>query len=76
MVELEGAEVPIATAEDVLIAKMEWARMGASARQIEDAARMLRVRAAQLDQAYVERWVGELGLDEQWAEVKRIAIAG
>lgn len=76
VVELEGANVPIATPEDVLIAKMEWARMSESARQVEDAARILRVRAAQLDQAYMERWVAELGLEEQWAAVQRIALAG
>jgi hypothetical protein len=52
---------------------MEWARMSESARQIEDAARMFRVRAMQLDQAYVERWVRDLGLEEQWAAVKQIA---
>lgn len=74
VIELEGARVPIATPEDVLIAKMEWARMSESARQIEDAARMLRVRARQLDQEYVERWVRELGLEEQWRAVKRIAL--
>lgn len=74
MVELEGEEVPIATPEDVLIAKMEWARMSESARQIEDAARMLRVRARQVDQSYVDRWVQELGLEEQWASVKRSAF--
>lgn len=74
VVQFEGSEVPIATPEDVLIAKMEWARMSESARQIEDAARMLRVRAAQLDQAYVERWVRELDLEEQWVAVKQIAL--
>lgn len=74
VVRLEGAQVPITTKEDLLIAKMEWARMGGSARQIEDAARMLRVRAAQVDQAYVERWVSELGLEEQWAAVKQTAF--
>ncbi len=73
VIELEGSDVPIATPEDLLIAKMEWARMGESARQIEDAARMLRVRARQLDQSYIERWVTELGLEEQWDAVKRIA---
>jgi hypothetical protein len=74
VVELEGADVPVATPEDVLLAKMEWARMGESARQLEDAARMLRVRARQIDHAYVERWVSELGLEEQWAAVKRMAL--
>ena len=74
VVEVEGAQVPIATPEDVLIAKMEWARMRESARQIEDAARMFRVRAKQLDQEYVVRWVRELKLEAQWASVKRLAF--
>lgn len=76
LVEMEGTEVPVASPEDVLIAKMEWARMGQSARQIEDAARMLRVRAGQLDRAYLEQWVAELGLGEQWAEVRNAAGLG
>lgn len=29
----------------------------------------VRMQAEQLDRAYVERWVTELGLDEQWAHV-------
>jgi hypothetical protein len=74
VVELEGSELPIATPEDLLIAKMEWARTSESARQIEDAARLLRVRSRQLDEAYVERWVHELGLGEQWAAVRRAAF--
>jgi hypothetical protein len=73
VVELEGEDVPVATPEDVLIAKMEWARMGQSARQLEDAGKMLRVRARQLDWPYVERWVGELGLGEEWKAVQRAA---
>lgn len=72
--EIEGANVPVASVEDVLIAKMEWARMSESARQIEDAARMLRVRAPLLDRNYVERWVRELNLEKQWAEVERAAF--
>jgi hypothetical protein len=73
VVALEGEDVPIASPEDVLIAKMEWARMGQSARQIEDAGKMLRVRSQQLDWTYVERWVDELGLAAEWAAVQRAA---
>jgi hypothetical protein len=74
VVEIEGADVPVASPEDVMIAKMEWARMSESARQLEDAARMLRVRARQLDERYVERWVRELKLEQQWEAVKRAAF--
>jgi hypothetical protein len=74
VVEIEGADVPVASPEDVMIAKMEWARMSESSRQIEDAARMLRVRANELDHPYVEHWVTELKLEEQWAAVKKVAF--
>jgi Nucleotidyl transferase AbiEii toxin, Type IV TA system len=74
--EIEGLELPIATPEDLLIAKMEWARMGESARQMEDAAKMLRVRSEGLDQDYMERWVRELDLAIQWLAVQRVAGIG
>ncbi len=74
LVAIEGAHVPVATPEDILIAKREWARMGQSARQIEDAARMLRVGSERIDRTYVEHWVTELRLDEEWAAVQRAAF--
>jgi hypothetical protein len=58
----------------VLIAKMEWARMGQSARQIEDAARMLRVGSERIDRTYVEHWVRELRLEKEWAAVQQAAF--
>ncbi len=66
-----GQSMMIATVEDVVIAKMEWSKVGGSMRQIEDAARILRTRKSDLDRPYVERWVRELGLDDQWREVQR-----
>jgi hypothetical protein len=73
MGKLAGQTMAIATAEDVIIAKLEWSKIGGSMRQIEDAARILHTRANDLDQRYVERWVRALGLDEQWQEVQRRA---
>ena len=61
-----GVSVYAATPEDILIAKLEWAKMGQSERQITDAAGILSVQGPALDIAYVERWVAELGLDAQW----------
>jgi vacuolar-type H+-ATPase subunit D/Vma8 len=58
----------------VVIAKMEWARMGESARQLEDAAKMLRVRSDQLDREYLEHWVQALKLQEQWENVQKAAF--
>ncbi|HST58374.1 MAG TPA: nucleotidyl transferase AbiEii/AbiGii toxin family protein [Longimicrobium sp.] len=75
-VHLAGTEVPVATPEDVIIAKMEWARMGESARQLEDAAKMLRVRSRELNRDYLEHWVRELRLEAQWAAVQNAAKSG
>lgn len=61
-----GVRVYVASPEDVLIAKLEWAKMGESNRQIEDAAGIVGRQGAALDRAYVERWTAELGLDQQW----------
>jgi hypothetical protein len=65
-----GMDVPTATAEDTIIAKLEWAKLGASDRQLEDVAGILRVRGADLDLDYIEHWVIDLGLAEQWRRAR------
>ena len=60
----------VSTAEDILISKLEWGKLGESQRQLEDAACIIRVQGSSLDTAYVEYWVRELGLAEQWAAAK------
>jgi len=67
---LHGAAVFVATAEDVVIAKLEWAKLAQSRRQIEDAAAILRARWEALDHSYLEKWIGELGLEREWRDVK------
>lgn len=71
--ELHGLGLFIATAEDVLLAKLEWAKRGGSQRQVEDVAGLLRVRGDDLDLAYVTRWVEELGVNEEWLAAQRAA---
>jgi hypothetical protein len=70
---IAGVSVDVATAEDVLLAKLEFAKIGESARQIEDAAGIIRRQGVDLDRAYVERWVRDLGLDEQWRKARSLA---
>lgn len=72
-VELLGIALHIATAEDLLLAKLEWAKLGGSLRQVEDAAGLLQVAGDALDLSYIERWVGELGIGDQWREALRAA---
>lgn len=65
-VDMEGMRLYVATAEDIVIAKLEWAKRGESRRQIEDAAGILRIRRGELDLPYIHRWVEELRLEDQW----------
>ena len=60
--------------EDVLIAKLEWAKISPSERQMQDAAGILIVQGAQLDLPYVEKWITELDLHEQWNAVRKLAV--
>src|SRR5215471_11397524 len=66
--DLLGARVRIASAEDTLISKMEWAKLGGGSElQLRDAAGILDLYGRdKLNVAYVERWVRELGLEEYW----------
>lgn len=73
--EIEGVRIDIASVEDLILAKLEWAKMGGSERQIEDAAMMLRRRKATIDVGYIERWVRVLGVDEQW-KAARVRAGG
>jgi hypothetical protein len=69
---IRGVTVDAATAEDTIIAKLEWAKAGSSDRQLEDVAGILRVRGDALDFAYIERWVDDLELRHQWDRARRL----
>jgi hypothetical protein len=63
----------VATAEDVVIAKLEWAKLAQSRRQIEDAAAILRARWDALNRTYLEKWIAELDLKKEWDDAQRVA---
>ncbi len=65
-IEYFGRRLAVATAEDVILTKLEWSTAGGSLRQIEDAAGILKVRD-DLDAAYLAHWVAELDVAPQWA---------
>jgi hypothetical protein len=70
LLQLENLPVFVASPEDVLVAKLEWAKLGSSGRQIEDAAGIVRVQGEHLDVAYVEHWVTVLALQREWSDAK------
>ena len=63
----------VARAEDVVIAKLEWSKLAQSQRQLEDVATILRLQWEALGRSYLERWICELDLKQEWSHAKRIA---
>ncbi len=69
-VSLLDLEVSIASLEDILIAKLEWSRLGDSALQRQDVLQLLDRAWERLDRDYVKRWVAELGLSSEWEKAR------
>jgi len=62
----EARKVSVAAPEDVILAKLEWYRLGneTSERQWADVLGVLRVQHDRLDVGYLERWAAELAVDD------------
>jgi hypothetical protein len=69
---LLDVEADLITVEDLVLAKLAWARDLDSERQLRDVAGMVSVSGDALDRAYVTDWAERLGLGEAW---RRIASA-
>jgi hypothetical protein len=61
-----GVNVSLATAEDILLAKLEWYKEGKSPRQLEDVVGVIRRQRGALNRAYVEYWARELDVEAEW----------
>src|SRR5689334_8041100 len=72
-IEFHGARMFVSSVEDVIVSKLDWAKMGESARQIEDVAAVLKKKHGVLDRSYVEKWVKELDLAAQWLKARQLA---
>lgn len=64
--ELGGVPLHLIRAEDIVVAKLEWAKLGGSERQIRDVVGVLMVQGPDLDRGYIEGWVNRLGLHDEW----------
>ncbi len=65
--DLGGLAAAVATAEDTILSKLEWARKGGgSERQVEDALGVLRVGGDRIDRSYVAHWAADLGVVDLW----------
>ncbi len=70
-------EFDLTTPEDIILHKLEWFRAGGavSERQWRDAIGVLVVQRDEIDHAYLERWAGELGVDDLLANARAEAAA-
>jgi predicted nuclease of predicted toxin-antitoxin system len=70
-VKVAGIEYWNTTREDLIVAKLQWAKDTHSEMQIRDIANLT---ATSYDADYVGRWIEELGLKEVWEEVGKWKI--
>lgn len=56
--------------EDLILYKLLYLGLSGQPKHARDIAAILRARAGQLDQAYIEGWVGQLGLNSIWKEIQ------
>ncbi len=66
---LMGARALVASREDSILSKLEWASKSGSDRQLRDVAGVLSV-GTELDLEYIEHWVAALDLTTYWEQAK------
>jgi hypothetical protein len=67
--DLLGRSGYVTTAEDLVLAKLEWAAASGSDRQLSDVAGILAI-ASPLDAAYIDRWASVLGVADTWRRLR------
>lgn len=74
----EGPEIFVASAEDTVLQKLLWYRLGneISDRQWRDLVEVLQVQGRRLDRAYLDRWAAEAGVEDLLAEALSEAEGG
>lgn len=59
-----------ASAEDVILSKLEFYREGGSEKHIRDISSMLKIADRPADMAYLEHWALRLGVHAEWQAIK------
>ncbi len=67
----ESYTATFASAEDVIIKKMEYYRDGGSDKHLRDITGMLKVSGDEIDQAYIAEWAERLGLRDIWEMIQQ-----
>jgi len=61
-----GFSAWFASAEDVIIKKLDYYRQGGSEKHLRDIVGVLKVRAERVDRDYISRWAVRLGVVAEW----------
>ena len=62
-----GLDVAVASPEDTVLSKLEWAaKAGGSEQQLSDVVGIIETSRQRLDTDYIERWANELGVSDLW----------
>ena len=72
---MDGVDVFVASPEDTVLSKLEWAARGQSERELADASSVLAMAGETIDDAYLDRWASELGLQDLLAAARRAATS-
>lgn len=68
---LWGIDVSVISPEDLILAKLSWAKEGGSARQLEDAKGVYEIQKDSLDMRYLETKAAELALRDQFQRISK-----
>jgi len=75
-VSLLDVDVFMASAEDTILAKLEWSKAsGGSERQRRDIAGIIATLGESLDRAYLAHWLRELDVEAEWALAQQTPIS-
>ena len=62
-----GVDTFVASAEDTILAKLEWSKDSGSEKQLRDIEGIIELKAGRLDREYMEKWAKELGVHGTWS---------
>ncbi len=72
--EAMGERLSVSAPEDTILMKLLWAgQMGESQKHFTDALRVFKVQYEHLDLDYLNRWAGDLGLQDPWTRLQNEA---
>lgn len=59
-----GTKVSVCSPEDIILAKLQWGKMGESERQFRDALGVAKAQRGSLEFPYLKRWAEDLGVTD------------